>query len=136
MKNTDKSFIYKVRIFFAHRDFLRNKVPFFTKRYLKSFRQSQLAAARKLKGKDCIEVAFFLTIPGMWKADYLFRALRDNPMYHPYIVIYPYSQYKGFSRKHIQDTIEQTRKFISEKGYEYVIPYDKKRGKSRFDRKM
>ena len=129
MINYDKSLIFKLRLLLAYRDILRTKVPPITKRYIQRFRTSQQEAAKRLKGKEKIDVAFFLTIPGMWKSDYLFRAMQANPKYHPYIVIYPYSQYKGFSRKHIQDTIEQTRKFISEKGYEYVIPYDKKRGK-------
>lgn len=129
MKNYDNSMIYKLRLLLAHKDLLRSLVPFVTKRYIEQFRQSQLAAARRLKGKERLEVAFFLTIPGMWKADYLFRAMVDNPKYHPYVVIYPYSQYKGFEKDEIEATIERTRQFVESKGFEYVIPYDKKSGK-------
>lgn len=129
MKNYDNSLIYKLRLLLVHKDLLRSSLPFVTKRYIKQFRQSQLAAARRLQGKDRIEVAFFLTIPGMWKADFLFRAMQDNPKYHPYVVIYPYSQYKGFEQEEIDATIERTRLFVESKGFEYVIPFDKKKNK-------
>lgn len=125
MKNYDNSLAYQVRLLFAHRDLLRSKVPFITRRYIKSFRQSQLAAARRLKGKERLEVAFFLTIPGMWKADYLFRAMQLNPRFHPYVVIYPYSQYKGFSKDEVDKTLHQTEEFVKSRGFEYVIPFDK-----------
>ena len=92
MKSIDSSLRYRIMLMLAHHDLLRNRVPFLRKRYVRTFRKAQLEAARKLKGKDYIEVAFFLTIPGMWKSDYLFRAMLDNPRYHPYVVIYPYSQ--------------------------------------------
>lgn len=127
MKSIDSSLRYRIMLMLAHHDLLRNRVPLLRKRYVRTFRKAQLEAARKLKGKDYIEVAFFLTIPGMWKSDYLFRAMLDNPRYHPYVVIYPYSQYKGFSRQEIQTTLRRTEQFISGKGYEYVIPYDEKR---------
>lgn len=127
-KSYDNSFKYKVRLALAYRDAMRNHVPPVTKWYIKSFRQSQLNAARRLKGKERIEVAFFLTIPGMWKSDYLFRALQNHPRYHPYIVIYPYSTYKGFSKDEVDATLERTRTFVEGKGFEYVIPYDEKRG--------
>ncbi len=124
MKNADQSFEYKLRLMLAHRDILRSKIPFITKRYIQSFRKSQLSAARRLRDKDCIDVAFFLTIPGMWKADYLFEVMRKSPHYHPYVVIYPYSQYKGFSKEEVEDTIKRTEIFVKSRGFEYIIPYD------------
>lgn len=127
MKSVDSSFRYRIMQMLAHRDVLRSRVPFFRRLYIRSFRKAQVEAARRLKGKDCIDVAFFLTVPGMWKSDYLFRAMRDNPRYHPYVVIYPYSQYKGFSQHEIEATLRRTEQFIAGKGFEYVIPYDAKR---------
>ena len=129
MKSPDTSFRYRVSQMLAHADLIRSRVPAISRWYIRRFRQSQLDAARRLRDKDCIDVAFFLTIPGMWKSDYLFRAMRDNPRYHPYVVIYPYSQYKGFSDKEIETTLRRTERFVAEKGFEYVIPYDKKRHK-------
>lgn len=129
MKNYDNSILFQLRLVLAHHDVLRSKVPFISKRYIRFFRQSQLAAARRLKDKERIEVAFFLTIPGMWKADYLFRAMQENPKYHPYIVIYPYSQYKGFRKEEIDETLHRTEEFVKERGFEYVIPYDARRGR-------
>ncbi len=129
MKSYDNSLRYKLRLIWAYKDVVRNHAGFATRRYVKSFRKSQLSAARRLQGKDKIDVAFFLTIPGMWKSDYLFMAMRDNPRYHPYIVIYPYSWYKGFSQAEVEATVERTRRYVEDKGFEYVIPYDRKRRK-------
>ena len=126
MKSFDNSLHYKLRLLWAYKDVARNHVGFITRQYIKQFRKSQIAAAHKLRGKNRIEVAFFLTIPGMWKSDYLFRAMQESSKYHPYIVIYPYSYYKGFSREEVEATVERTRKFVEDKGFEYVIPYDKK----------
>ena len=129
MSSPDTSLKYKIRLIWAYKDILRNHFPLVTKWYARWFRKSQLVAARKLRGKERIEVAFFLSIPGMWKSDYLFRAMCDNPRYHPYVVIYPYSWYKGFSKQEVDETLHRTENFIKSKGFEYYIPYDKERGK-------
>lgn len=126
MKSYDNSLLYKIRLMWAYKDVLRNHVPWITRRHIRRFRQSQVEAAQRLNGKERIEVAFFLTIPGMWKSDYLFKAMRESGRYHPYIVIYPYSTYKGFSREEVEATVERTRVFVEGKGFEYVIPYDSK----------
>ena len=126
MKSVDNSIQYIVRQIIAHHDLLRSRIPFLRRLYQKQFRKSQLRAARKLKDKECIEVAFFLTIPGMWKCDYLMRRMQRDPRFHPYVVIYPYSQYKGFSAQEIETTLKRTEKFIADKGFEYIIPYDAK----------
>ena len=97
--------------------------------YFNQFRQAQLKAAHRLAGKEKLEVAFFLTIPGMWKSDEVFKAMLNNPSYHPYIVIYPYSAYKEFDKKEIRKAIERTKAFIEAKGYEYIVPYDEQRDK-------
>lgn len=120
---------YKLRLIWAYKDILRNHFPPVTKWYVRRFRKSQISAAQRLKGKERIEVAFFLSIPGMWKSDFLFRTMRDNPRYHPYVVIYPYSSYKGFSRDEVNETLHRTERFIRDKGFEYHIPYDSKRDK-------
>lgn len=120
---------YKLRLIWAYKDILRNHFPPVTKWYVRRFRKSQISAAQRLKGKERIEVAFFLSIPGMWKSDFLFRTMRDNPRYHPYVVIYPYSSYKGFSRDEVKETLHRTERFIRDKGFEYHIPYDSKRDK-------
>lgn len=126
MKDYDKSLSYKLRLLWAYKDVMRNYVGFCFRRYTRNFRAHQLAAARrlqpKLQGGEKLDVAFFLTIPGMWKSDYLFKAMQDDPRFHPYVVIYPYSVFKGFSRQEVETTLERTRKFIADKGFEYVIP--------------
>lgn len=129
MKSPDTSLRYRVTQLLAHRDLIRSRVPFISKLYIKNFREQQLKAAHRLQGKECIEVAFFLTVPGMWKCDYLMRAMMNDPHYHPYVVIYPYSQYKGFSKEEIETTLHRTEEFVRGKGFEYVIPYDAKRKK-------
>ena len=131
-KSYDTSISYKIKLVWAYKDLLRNHVPFVFERYSKSFRKHQLAAAHKLKDKWALaehggkplDVAFILTIPGMWKVDYLFRAMQDDPHYHPYVVICPYSVFKGFSGDEVESTLKKTCEFIGDKGFEYVIPRD------------
>ena len=129
MKDFDKSFLYKLRLVVAYKDIFRNHGGPFSLFYFNQFRQAQLKAAHRLAGKEKLEVAFFLTIPGMWKSDEVFKAMLNNPSYHPYIVIYPYSAYKEFDKKEIRKAIERTKAFIEAKGYEYIVPYDEQRDK-------
>ena len=129
MADHDKSFRYKLRLVTAYHDLLRTKLPFVTKRYIERFKESQCAAARSLRGKESLDVAFFLTTLGMWKVDYLFKAMQESPKFHPYIVILPYSQYKGFDKEEINKTLKRTENFVKERGYEYVIPYDTEKGR-------
>ena len=133
-KSYDRSLKYKLRLIWAYKDVLRNHVPFVFRRYTAHFARHQQAAAQRLlpkyeaatHGGKPIEVAFLLTIPGMWKVDYLFKAMLNDPHYHPYVVIYPYSVFKGFSDEEVEATLERTRTFIADKGYEYVIPRDQR----------
>lgn len=129
MKDFDRSFLFKLRVALAYRDALRNHFKPVSQYYFKQFRISQQKAARRLQGKKQLEVAFFLTIPGMWKSDELFRAMLEDPRYHPYIVVYPYSIYKEFDSREAKKTVSRTKLFIEQKGYEYVIPYDERKGK-------
>lgn len=124
MKDFDKSFLYKLRLIFAYKDFLRNHGGKLSLSYFQKFRESQLQAAHKLRGKNVLDVAFFLTIPGMWKSDELFKAMLESPHYNPYVVIYPYSVYKEFSKSEIDSALKRTENFIQQKGYKYIIPYD------------
>ena len=124
MKQYDNSLHYKLRLIWAYKDVIRNHVGVVSRHYINAFRKSQIQAAHRLRDKEHIEVAFFLTIPGMWKSDYLFQALQAHPRFHPYVVIYPYSWFKGFSKSEVDATVERTRRFVEEKGFEYVIPYD------------
>lgn len=129
MKDLGKSFLYKLRIALAYHDLFRNGFKPVSRCFIKGFRDSQMKAARSLRGKKQLEVAFFLTIPGMWKSDALFEAMLHDSRYHPYVVIYPYSRYKGFKMDEVRNTIEQTKQFIEQRGYEYIIPFDERRGK-------
>ncbi|MBR1784649.1 MAG: CDP-glycerol glycerophosphotransferase family protein [Bacteroidales bacterium] len=127
MKSPDTSLRYRISQMLAHTDLLRSRVPVLRKAYLRGFRRSQLEAAHRLRDKERIEVAFFLTVPGMWKCDYLMQAMMANPRYHPYVVVYPYSQYKGFSHEEVEATLRRTVRFVEDKGYECVVPYDSRR---------
>lgn len=125
MKSFDQSLVYKLRLIRAYKDVLRNHFPPVFKLYSKSFRNAQLLAARKLENKKSIRVAFLLSIPGMWKLDSVFQAMQDNPKYDPFVVVLPYSTFKGFSEAEIDNTLSRTEQFVKGKGYKYVIPFDK-----------
>lgn len=129
MKSYDESVLYKLRLLVAYHDLFRNHFSLSYQRYSKRFRKSQINAAKKLKDKDCLNVLFFLTIPGMWKLDSVYRKMADNPHFNPTIVIYPYSVFKGFEKEEIDTTLQRTEKFVKDNGYNYVIPFDKKSDK-------
>ena len=119
------SVAYAFRIQWAYKDFLRCKFPFVMRLYIKSYRKKLDAAFERTSQKEGpIEVAFFLTIPGMWKSDYLFRLMRESGKYHPYVVVYPYSVYKDFNEEEGWKTVNRTRAFIEAKGFECRVPYD------------
>lgn len=133
-KNIDNSLAYRLRLIAAYKDIMRNHIPLVFRYYCQNFRNHQLAAMGRLrekwteaeKGGAKIEVAFLITIPGMWKVDYLYKAMQIDPHYHPFAVIYPYSAFKGFEADEIAATVEKTRLFLEQKGVEYVIPVDDK----------
>lgn len=116
--------LYKLRLVLAYKDAIRTRVPLLFKRMIARSQKQTRKAAAALRSKETIEVAFLLSIPGMWKLDYLFRLMRDSKRYHPYVVIFPYSQFKGFDTQTVNDTVRRTEQFIKERGFEYVVPYD------------
>lgn len=121
--------LYKLRLVLAYKDAIRTRVPLLFRRMIARSQKQTRKAAAALRNKQNIEVAFLLSIPGMWKLDYLFQLMRDSKRYHPYIVIFPYSQYKGFNTQAVADTVKRTEQFVKDRGYEYVIPYDQHTGK-------
>lgn len=120
---------YKLRLMWAYKDALRTRVPMLFRHMINTSQQNATKAARRLHDKKRIEVAFLLTIPGMWKLDYLFQQLQQSERFHPYIVIFPYSQFKSFDKKEIWDTIRRTEEFVKIRNFEYVIPYNEKKGR-------
>lgn len=128
-KSFDNSLAYNLRLIATYRDVFRNHFPPFFRRYSKNFRESQLRAAARMKGKDCLNVAFFLTIPGMWKLDSVYRQMERDPHFNPFVVIYPYSFFKGFDKEEIADTLQRTVQFVKDNGYRYELPFDEKSGR-------
>lgn len=129
MKAPTNSLLSQLRVMIAYHDMVRNHVKPVSEGYFKKFRKDQIKAAKRLKGKERIEVAFLLTIPGMWKSDEVFKAMIQDERYHPFVVIYPFAVYKSFDAEEVQNTIRRTQSFIEKKGFEYVIPYDERKRK-------
>lgn len=119
--------VYNLRLVWEYHDFFRTRIPFLYRKFLHDNIASSRHAAAKLKGKEVVEVAFFLSIPGMWKADYLFRRMEHDPRFHPYIVLIPYSVFKNFNKEESWKTLRRTERFVQERGFEYIIPYDENR---------
>ena len=117
--------LYNLRLVLNYRDVLRSMVPPIQRWYIKSFAKSQQRAARRLLGKDVINVAFQLTNPSTWKNDYLFQAMVQSGRFHPYIVIMPPTYFRHNDQASIDATIDATEHFVKEMGYEYVLPYDR-----------
>lgn len=126
MKVFNSSFRTQLRVMLHYRDLVRNHFWPVTQHYIRRFRRSQQEAAHTLQCKKRLEVAFFLSIPGMWKLDEVYKAMLHNDRYHPYVVIYPFAIYRDFNSEELMSAVERTRLFIEQKGYDYIIPYDKK----------
>lgn len=127
--------VYNLRLVWEYHDVFRTRVPFLYSRFLRNNIASSRKAATLLKDKEVIEVAFFLSIPGMWKADYLFRRMQQDARFHPYIVLIPYTVFKNFDKEEMWKTLRRTEAFVKERGFEYIIPYDKGKGRWRDIRK-
>ena len=127
--NVESPLLYEFRILFHYPDVIRTHVPFLYRWWIKWARKRTLSGTRKLQGKDKLEVAFLLAVPGMWKLDYVFKAMQDSERYHPYVVIFPYTVYKNYSAEETEKTIRRTEEFVKTRGFEYIIPLDEKTGK-------
>ena len=127
--NVESPLIYEFRILFHYPDVIRTHVPFLYHWWIKRTRRRTLRGTRRLQGKERLEVAFILAVPGMWKLDYVFKAMQVSEKYHPYIVIIPYTVFKNYSEEENEKTIRRTAEFARERGFEYVIPRDEKTGK-------
>ena len=128
--------VYNLRLMWEYHDFFRTRIPFLYSWFLRNNIASSRKAAALLKDKEVIEVAFFLSIPGMWKADYLFRRMQQDPSFHPYIVLIPYTVFKNFDKEEMWKTLRRTEAFVKERGFEYVIPYDEVKDRWRDIRKQ
>ena len=115
---------YKLRLILAYRDAITTRVPFLFNKRIRRFRKMGEEAACQLKEKKVIDVAFLLTIPGMWKLDYVYQIFKNDKRFHPYIVIYPYSNFKSFAKEELWKTVHRTEDFVQSRGYEYIIPYN------------
>ncbi len=116
--------LYKTRLAFSYKDVLKTRIPPVFNHLIKKSQKQFIEAMRALKDKEIINVAFFVTIPGMWKSDFIFRLMEVNSKFHPYVVILPYTSFKGFKDTEIFETLRKTEDFIKSKGYDYIIPYD------------
>lgn len=125
--NVESPFRYELRILLTYHDVVRTHVPFIYKIWIGICRKKTLKGTRRLKGKNKIDVAFIVSVPGMWKYDYVFEEMQQNPKYHPYVVIIPYTVYKGYSSEEIVRTIRQTESFVKQRGFEYTIPFDEQK---------
>jgi len=123
--NVESPLIYEFRILFHYPDVIRTHIPFLYRLWIKNSRKRTINGTRKLQGKDCLEVAFILAVPGTWKLDYVFRAMQQSEKYHPYIVIIPYTVFKNYSVEENEKAIQRTVEFAQRRGFEYVIPRDK-----------
>lgn len=122
-------FKYRLKLMFAYKDALRTRIPFLYRLMINNAQKKAYKAAARLKAKEKIEVAFLLTMPSMWKLDYVYSRMQKSKKYHPYVVICPYSNFKSFSEQSLHETLKRTEDFVKSRGFEYIIPYSKETGK-------
>ena len=127
--NVESPLLYELKILFVYHDVVRTHISFLYRWWIKSCHRRTEKGLRKLKGKQRLEVAFFLSIPGMWKLDYVFLFMQKNERYHPYVVIIPYTSFKNYSEEENEKSIRRTEEFVKSRGFEYVIPRNERTGK-------
>lgn len=127
--NAESPLLYDLKVSFIYHDIIRTHVPFLYRSWIACSRRRTMEGVRRMENKSCREVAFILAVPGMWKLDYVFKAMQVSEAYHPYVVIIPYTAFKGYSDEETMKTIRRTEEFVKNKGFEYVIPYNEKKGK-------
>ena len=127
--NVESPLLYDLRVAFIYHDVIRTHISFLYRSWIARSRRRTMEGLSRMANKPCREVAFILAVPGMWKLDYVFRAMQESEAYHPYVVIIPYTAFKGYSDEETMKTIRRTEEFVKNKGFEYVIPYDEKKGK-------
>lgn len=76
---------------------------------------------KQLKGKQRIEVAFFIMREAGWKYDSLFELLRRDERFSPYVVVCPFKKEDEKTRIEI---LLHTQAAFRQKGYEVITPYD------------
>lgn len=126
--NVESPLRYELRILLEYHDVIRTHVPFIYRWWISQSRRKTLRGAKRCRNKNKIEVAFVLAVPGMWKLDYVFRAMQQSERYHPYMVLIPYTVYKGYSVDEMEKTLRRTEGFVKARGFEYIIPRDEKTG--------
>lgn len=76
----------------------------------------------ELKVKDKVKVAFFLIHSSVWKYDELLKLMLKDDRFEPIVVICPYLH---FGEKQMNQDFKEAEKFILDKGYPYVMTYNK-----------
>ena len=123
-RNAESPLRYELRILFMYHDVLRTHVSFLYRWRIAASRRRMSRGIKRRQGKKPLDVAFLLSVPGMWKLHYVYEAMRCDERYHPYLVLMPYLMCKGYSSEEMLKTMTRTEEFVKAQGYEYVIPYD------------
>ena len=73
----------------------------------------------RLKEKNKVRVAFFLSLSSIWKCDKLFQLMLEDNKFDPIIVICPYILY--YEKDAMMRNLKQAEEFIRSKKYPYVM---------------
>lgn len=76
----------------------------------------------KYKGKQTINVAFFVFQDAIWKYDAIFKQMQASPNFNPAVVVIPYINY---GNSNMLNEMEKTYKTFVQKGYNTVKTFDK-----------
>lgn len=81
----------------------------------------QKRALNKLKKKDKIKCVFLGLFSEIWKYDYVYKIMKDNPRFDPIILVCPINTY-GYENmlKRMDDCYD----FFKQKGYKVIKSYD------------
>lgn len=77
---------------------------------------------KKLRYEDKIKVAFFAVHSSVWKYDYLYQLMVENPRFEPVIVVCPVV---NFGMENMLNEMDKCHNMFKVKGYNVVRTYDK-----------
>ena len=118
-----------VRFMFGLRRIIKKIVGIFIDywRYVKEFlfichvASNQKTALRKLKGKHTIRCIFIALFEEVWKCDYIYRLMVENPRFEPIILVCPIVNY---GRENMVKRMDSCYEFFKQKGYNVMKAYD------------
>ncbi len=116
-----KEFLKRFKtIRYLHRKLMGNTSIALKDLDLKKIEKIQQKLVEKIKKKDSINVCFFISTVAKWKYDYVYRAMLNDDMFEPIIVVVPMH---AWGKKFMKEEHKNTYDWFGERGYNVIGTY-------------